>query len=255
MISVTILVKNGEAFLHEVLEPLKVFDEVIVYDTGSTDRTLEIARSFPYVKLFQGSFEGFGPTHNKISNLCKNDWILSIDADEVVTDSFLESIPTWNLDPSKVYAFPYYNFYKKKHIKWCGWHPEKRLRLYHRTHTKFSDSLVHEKVEHKNMEVVTLPYPIDHYTYSSISEMLTKMERYTSLFAEQNVGKKHSSPLIALKHAFWAFFKSYFIRWGFLGGYEGLLVSSYMAHTAFYKYLKLYELNKALKDEVSPCPN
>ena len=226
---------------------LSQFEEVVVYDTGSTDQTREIAQTFPNVKLFEGSFEGFGPTHNKASSLCSNDWILSIDADEVLSDSFKENIFKMKLDPQKVYAIPRYNYYKETHIKWCGWHPEKHLRLYNRKHTQFSSSLVHETIEHKHMEVSTFPYPIYHYTYGSLSEFLVKMERYSTLFAEQNAGKKRSSPLIALKHSMWTFVKSYFIRWGFLGGYEGLLISSYMAHTAFYKYLKLYEKNLELQ--------
>jgi glycosyltransferase involved in cell wall biosynthesis len=253
MISVTILVKNGERYLKRVLESLSIFEEVIVYDTGSTDKTKEIAQTFSNVKLFEGPFEGFGPTHNHISELCTHDWILSIDADEVISDRFKQNILQQKLDPTKVYAFPYYNFYKETHIKWCGWHPEKRLRLYNRKCTRFSDSLVHEKLLHKEMEVVLLPYPVNHYTYSSLSEFLVKMERYSTLFAEQNAGKRSSSPFIALKHSIWTFFKSYFLRWGFLGGYEGLLVSSYMAHTAFYKYLKLYEMNLLLKDQSEQC--
>jgi glycosyltransferase involved in cell wall biosynthesis len=253
MISVTILVKNGEPHLKKVLDSLSIFEEVIVFDTGSTDKTEDIAKSFSNVKFFEGPFEGFGPTHNHISSLCSSDWILSIDADEVISEEFKKNVPFCSLDPKKVYAFPYYNFYKNTHIKWCGWHPEKRLRLYNRKYTSFSDSLVHEKLLHKDMKVITLPYPVYHYTYSSLSEFLLKMERYSTLFAEQNVGKRYSSPLVALKHCFWTFFKSYFLRWGFLGGYEGLLVSSYMAHTAFYKYLKLYEMNLALKERSEPC--
>ena len=210
MISVTILVKNGERYLQRVLESLAIFEEVIVYDTGSTDKTKEIAQTFSNVQFFEGPFEGFGPTHNYISSLCSSDWILSIDADEVISEAFKKKVPIEKLDPTKVYAFPYYNFYKETHIKWCGWHPEKRLRLYHRKYTRFSDSLVHEKLLHEKMEVITLPYPVYHYTYASLSEFLVKMERYSTLFAEQNVGKRRSSPLIALKHCIWTFFKATF---------------------------------------------
>lgn len=244
MISVTILVKNGELHLQKVLSSLQNFPEVIVYDTGSTDKTLSIAKRFPNVKVFEGLFEGFGPTHNKIAELCSYDWIFSVDSDEVLSENLAQILPTLSLNPQRVYAFPRYNFYKQTHIKWCGWHPEKHLRLYHKKKTRFSESLVHEKIEAKNFTIETIPYPLYHYTYNSLSDFLVKMECYSTLFAEQNRGKKKSSPWIALKHCWWTFIKSYFIKRGFLGGYEGLLISQYMAHTAFYKYLKLYELNQ-----------
>jgi glycosyltransferase involved in cell wall biosynthesis len=244
MISVTILAKNNEKYLNEVLESLSSFDEVLVYDNGSTDATMEIARNFNNVRLVEGPFMGFGSTHNKASSLAKHDWILSIDSDEVVSKDLATEINALALDEACVYSFPRHNYYIGKFIKWCGWYPDRQYRLYNRTKTQFTNADVHEQVIVEGMKHLPLKNPIKHYSYSSVEEFLTKMQCYSNLFARQNCGKKRSSPIKAFLHGIFAFAKSYFIKRGFLGGYEGFLISAYNGHTAFYKYMKLYEANK-----------
>ncbi len=243
MISVTILVKNGQSRLGEVLNALKKFDEIILLDTGSTDQTLEIAKDFSNVAIHHAPLQGFGPTHNLAASLAKNDWILSIDDDEVVTPELAEEILSLNLNPDHLYTLPFFNFFNGKKIKWCGWYPEKHTRLYHRKKTGFTDAMVHEGVMTKNLQPITLRNPVHHHSYDSLSDFLTKMEHYSTLFAEQHRAKRKSSPLIALYHGVGGFLKSYFLKKGFMGGYEGFLISVYNGHTAFYKYLKLYHAN------------
>lgn len=246
-ISVTILTRNSQKYLHEVLNALKNFDEVVLYDTGSNDTTISIAQLFPNVTIYQKEFRGFGPTHNDASNLARNHWILSIDSDEVVTPEMANEISTLKLDENCVYSFPRNNFFNKKWIKWCGWCPDRQIRLYHRKKTCFTNAQVHEAIDATNMKIVPLHNPFIHYSYETISDFLTKMQLYSDLFAQQHKGKKKSSLWKAISHGSFAFFKSYFIKKGFLGGYEGFVISSYNAHTAFYKYLKLYETNKKFK--------
>jgi len=244
MITVTILTRNSKKYLQEVLEAAKDFDEVLIYDTGSSDNTLEIAQRFPNVRICHDTFQGFGETHNRASNAAKNDWILSIDSDEVVTPQMLKEIKALALDPECVYSFPRHNFYRKKWIRWCGWYPDRQIRLYNRTKTRFTEAKVHEAVIATNCTHVPLQGAIRHYSYESIHDFLSKMQIYSDLFAKQYKGKKTSSPLKAIMHGWAAFFKSYILKRGFLGGYEGFLISAYNGHTAFYKYLKLYEANK-----------
>lgn len=243
MISVTILAKNSERYIQEVLTALSSFDEVVLYDTGSIDETLSIAKKFPNVIIYKKKFVGFGPTHNLASGIAKNDWILSIDSDEVVTPEMVSEIKCLTLDPKSVYSFPRHNYFNGKFIKWCGWYPDRCVRLYHRKHTRFSNDQVHEGVLTDNMKIVSMRNPLKHYSYESIREFLEKMQLYSELFANQNVGKKASSPIKAIFHGFFAFFKSYIIKRGFLGGYEGFVISLYNGHTAYYKYLKLFEAN------------
>lgn len=244
MISVTILAKNSQRYIQEVLTALKSFDEVVIYDTGSTDDTLSLAEKFPNVTIYREKFIGFGPTHNLASKVAKNDWILSIDSDEVVTPEMAKEIVSVALDPKTVYSFPRHNYFNGKFIKWCGWYPDRRVRLYHRRHTKFSDDQVHEWVIVENMQYVSMKGPLKHYSYASIGEFLEKMQLYSELFAKQNVGRKSSSPIKAILHGFFAFFKSYVIKRGLLGGFEGFVISLYNGHTAYYKYLKLREVNR-----------
>ncbi len=244
MISVTILVKNGARRLKEVLSALEPFDDVVVYDSGSTDSSLEIARSFSNVRIFQKDFIGFGPTHNSAAALAKHDWILSIDADEVLSPQLVKEIKGLSLRDEAVYSLPFHNFFNGKLIKWCGWYPESHVRLYHKKRTAFTEAMVHEGVETEGLQIVPLQYPLSHYPYDTISDFLIKMERYSTLFAEQYRYRRKSSPATALLHGASAFFKSYILKRGFLGGYEGLLISAYNGHTAFYKYLKLYQANK-----------
>lgn len=243
MISVTILTKNSGKYLHEVLTALHSFDEVVIFDNGSKDDTLSIARSFSNVTLHEGSFEGFGPTHNKASSLAKNDWILSIDSDEVVTSEMAQEIHRTVLDDAKVYSFPRHNYYNGKWIRWCGWYPDRVVRLYNRTKTRFTDVQVHEGIITDGVKVVLMNAPLIHYSYASHSDFLNKMQSYSNLFAKENVGRKSSSPCKAVLHGLAAFFKAYVVKRGFMGGYEGFVISVYNGNTAFYKYLKLYEAN------------
>lgn len=250
-ITVTILTKNSQKHLNEVLEACKDFDEVLIYDTGSTDRTLEIAERFQNVRIVKGIFRGFGPTHNDASALAQNEWILSIDHDEVPTKKLCQEVFKLQFSDKNVYSIPRNNYYNGKWIKWCGWYPDRVLRLYNRNQTCFSDAQVHETILTKGMEIIQLKEPLIHYSYNSLSEFLAKMQSYSDLFAKQYAGKKHSSPFKACCHGFFAFFKSYILKRGFLGGYEGFVISTYNANTAFYKYLKLFEKNSIENASVS----
>jgi glycosyltransferase involved in cell wall biosynthesis len=243
-ISVTILTKNSQKYLSEVLSALQIFDQVLVCDTGSQDETINIARSFPNVTLYERSFIGFGPTHNVASSLAKYDWILSIDSDEIVTPELANEIQALTLSRGHIYSFPRHNEYRGKWIRWCGWHPDRQIRLYHRLDTQFSDAQVHEAVESRHLQEIPLQSPLRHYSYACTEDFLHKMQSYSTLFALQYKGKRSSSLTKALAHGFYSFFKSYILKRGFLGGQAGFEISFYNANTAFYKYLKLAEANR-----------
>ena len=252
MISVTILTKNNEKRISQVLDALSCFDQVLLFDTGSTDQTLSIAKKFPNVTIKLGTLQGFGPTHNLASELAKHDWILSIDSDEIVTKELAEEIRNLNLDPKNVYSISRKNLYNGKWIRWCGWHPDYQSKLYNKNSTRFSNAAVHESILLDGMRKVKLNAFLIHYSYESIYDFLDKMQSYSTLFAMQNKGKKDSSPVKAVFHALGTFFKCYLLKRGILGGYEGFLISAYNGHTAFYKYLKLYEANKLVSTRRCP---
>lgn len=238
MISATVLTKNAERTLEKTLESLKRFPEVIIADTGSTDRTLQIAALFPNVRIVSFPFEGFGKAHNLASSCASHDWILSIDSDEVLSPSLSDEILSCALDPGCVYFLDRHNFFQGKRIKaGGGWHPDPVLRLYHRQKTQFGSERVHEKIQTKGLRTSSFKAPLYHTPYLSIEDFLAKMQLYSTLFAEQS--DKKSSLAKALFHGFAALFKSYFLKRGFLAGKEGLIISIYNGHTAYYKYLKL----------------
>jgi len=246
MITVTVLTKDSERYLHGVLLALKPFDEVLLLDSGSTDGTLEIAEQFSNVTIHHHEFEGFGPQHNVASELAKNDWILSVDSDEVLSKELADEILSLSLEEQTVYGFSRHTYYNDKLIKWCGWYPDYIFRLYNRKVTCFSDAQVHERIVTDGLKEQLLKGSMRHYSYETTTDFLAKMQSYSTLFAKQHKGQKQSSLCKALLHGSFAFIKSYFLRLGFLGGKEGFIISVYNANTAFYKYLKLAEENRLI---------
>jgi hypothetical protein len=250
-ISATILLKGTPRRLGEVLSALKDFDEILLYDNGATQEACAICKQLPNAHIVQGPFQGFGIAHNIASSLARNDWILSIDSDEVATKELVSEIQNLTLDPRCVYSVPRHNVWNGKWIRWCGWHPDRVIRLYHRSRTQFTESLVHEAIKTDGCTEIALKSPLIHYSYDTLSDFLGKMQSYSDLFAAEHAGKKSSSPGTAVLHALGAFFKSFFLKRGFCGGYEGFLISMYQAQTAFFKYLKLYEANCS---RIRRCP-
>lgn len=241
MISATVLTKNCSKTLRKTLESLRVFSEVIVLDSGSSDETLEIAKQFSNVSIHLSPFSGFGQAHNYISKLASQDWIFSVDADEELSSELIQEILHLSLDPECVYAVQRQNFFNGKQIKCCsGWYPDIVVRLYHRKKTSFSNDLVHERILTQGLKRIYLSSPIFHRPYLEIGDFLHKMQQYTTLFAQQN-SMEETSIFHALFHSWFAFIKSYIFKRGFLGGKEGFIISMYNGHTAFYKYLKLAE--------------
>jgi glycosyltransferase involved in cell wall biosynthesis len=241
-ISVVIIVKNGAYTLQRCLESLSAFDDVILYNNGSTDETALIAASYPNIRLFEGEFIGFGPTKNAAAEYAKHDWILSLDADEVLNESIVEEIRGLALDPKIVYTLLRKNFYKTTEIAHC-WGADEIVRLYNRKITRYSDKHVHEHILSEGLNIEKLRNSFSHFPYQSISEFVIKADRYSTLFATDNVGKKTSSPAKAFFNGLYSFFRTYVLKRGFLDGYAGLIIAfSHMA-TNFYKYIKLYEMN------------
>ena len=245
-ISATILTKNSAAHLAETLGALAWCDEVVIFDTGSTDDTLAIARRAVNVVVHQlsGPFPGFGRAHQHAVALARHDWILSIDSDEVVSAELAREITNLKLDPHVVYTVPFHNYFNGRLITSCGWFPDRHERLFNRTVTNFCSSAVHERVQPKDLTVELLQGAVRHYSYDSSDDFLRKMRAYSQLFAQQNVGRKSGGPVKAVSRSVWAFIKSYFFERGIFDGAEGLIISAYKAQTVFWKYTLLHEANR-----------
>jgi glycosyltransferase involved in cell wall biosynthesis len=245
MITVCILTKNAAATLKATLDSVRSFPEVLILDNGSTDETPSIAENYPNVRFLTSPFIGFGPLRNKVAQIASRDWILFLDSDEILSPLLAQEIHHLSLNEKTAYVFPRHNYYNGKRIRGCGWDPEFIARLYHRAHARYSDAQVHESLIANRF--IKLQFPLLHTPYRTTADFLSKMQHYSTLFAEQYQGKRSSSFLKALVHSFYAFIRSYFLKRGLFCGAEGFTISLYNANTTFYKYMKLAELNKIKK--------
>ncbi len=242
-IAVVLITRNAERVLKKCLASLARFEEVIIYDNGSDDRTLEIAAEFANVKVFEGEFLGFGKTKKHASTLSQSAWVFSLDADETVSEELAEELLTMQLDENVCYMVRRDNYYRNKHIKCCGWYPEYITRLYNRSRTNFSDAAVHETVVVKGMAEQKLKAPINHYSFHSVADFLVKIQNYSEIYANDMQGKKQVSLFTAVSRGLVAFVKSYFFRKGWCSGFEGFVIAFFHALGTTVKYLKLYEKN------------
>ena len=162
-------------------------------------------------------------------------------------DILLNILQTKELDEKTVYQLHFKAYYKDIQVKYCGWNNQKIKRMYNKKITSYNTNDVHEDIISDTLHVELLDGYVEHYSYHSISQFIIKADHYSTLFATNNVGKKSSSPLKAILNAQYSFIKTYFFKKGFLDGYVGLIIACSHMVTNFYKYIKLYELNKELK--------
>ncbi len=244
MISVCILSKNCSQTLQATLDSVKSFPEIILLDNGSTDETLVIAARYSNVKIHCSPFIGFGPLRDRAADLASHDWILALDSDETLSNPLLQELAALPLnDPHTAYSLPRHNYYNGKRIRGCGWGNDQVPRLYHRKTTHFGLAQVHESLQLQGCSLVRLRSPLLHIPMRTTEDFLSKMQHYSTLFAQQHAGRRKSSFSRALGHSFFAFMKSYILQRGFLDGKEGFSISLYNANTTFYKYIKLYTNN------------
>jgi len=245
-ISAVIITKNEESNIQRCLQSLSWVEDIIVYDSGSTDQTLIIAKKLG-ARVFEGEWQGYGPTKIVASGLAKYDWILSIDADEEVSPQLraeLQSrLQTNNLNPETGYLVPRLSYYLKKWIRHGGWYPDYQLRLFHRKYSMWNKNTIHEKVESKHQE--KLLNNLNHYVFKSISQQVLTNDRYSTLQAQKMLeqGKKFSFFHMLTKPSV-KFFECYILKLGFLDGWPGYVIARNAAHSVFMKWNKLREVDQ-----------
>ena len=244
-ISVTILTYNSSLYLNECLDALRDFNEIIILDNGSSDDTITIAKNFSNVKIYESEFIGFGPLKNLAISYASNEWIFSVDSDEIVSAKLIDEIKNLKLQNNYIYSILRDNYYNGRLIQACGWQNDFVLRIFNKVSTTFNEKLVHESlIKNEHTAIIKLDNKMKHYTFNNASQLLDKLQHYSTLWAKERKGTYTSSPLKALLRAAFSFFKNYFLHRGFLYGYEGFLISFSNANGVFYKYIKLYEINK-----------
>jgi glycosyltransferase involved in cell wall biosynthesis len=240
-ISVIVITKDEEKNISACLKSVEWVDELIVVDSESTDRTVEISRQFTD-KVFIRKWEGYVPQKRYALNLTSNEWVLSLDADERITPELKDEILKISPDNFSGFKIRRKNFLLKKEITSCGWEKDYQLRLLKKDKTSFSDRLVHEKFL-VDGDVATLNNPMHHYTFSSFSDYLNKINYYTSLKAQELFRKKKRiGGWTIFSHTVSAFFAFFIFRKGFKDGVYGLIISMLHSVSTMMNYIKLWEL-------------
>lgn len=242
-ISAIIIVYNEEKNIQRCLESLNWADEIVVVDSFSQDRTKEIASSFT-TKIFDLEWQGFGKQKEFARTKASYKWVLSIDADEVVSEKLRDEIK--NIlskdDASDGYYIPRLSNFLGRWIRHSGWYPDRVLRLFKKDKARFDESPVHEKLI-LDGKAGFLKDDILHYTDPDISHYLSKMDRYTTLSAEKLAAEGKSVTLFDLLFRPMAIFvKMYLFKAGFLDGWQGFVLACFSSFHVFTKYAKLWHL-------------
>ena len=224
-----ILTFNSQKYLLDVLKSCAFADEVIIVDSGSSDNTVSIARTFKNTKIVLQEWLGFGKQKQFGVDLCTNDWVFVLDSDEIITDELKDEITA--LDAvHKGYFVARLNYFFGKPIKRCGLYPDRNLRFFNKKFAMFSDDAVHERVVTRE-STANLKHHMLHYAYENIEEFITKQNKYSSLNHKENKTK-------ALFNPFWTFMKIYLFKLGFLDGWRGYVIAKLYAQYTFWKYIK-----------------
>lgn len=243
-ISAVIITKNEESNIERCLKSLNWVDEIIVVDSGSTDSTIEICKKYN-CNIIQSEWLGYGKTKQLAVNSASNNWILSIDSDEQVSEKSVSVIRTVLEDPQHyAYKVQIKSFYLGRMIKHSGWGNEFKLRLFNKEHGNYNSSVIHESVVIAG-DKPNIAVEFFHYTYPSLEKNMEKLDKYSSLQAKELFEKGKNYPLILIPiFVLNKIIGMYFLKFGFLDGKEGFILSIMSGFGVFLKYAKLWKLNK-----------
>jgi glycosyltransferase involved in cell wall biosynthesis len=238
-ITATIITLNEERNIARAIESLRCCDEILILDSGSVDRTVELAQNLG-TRVFEAGWRGFAGQKNWAAEQAANDWILSLDADEALSEALEAEI--WNLKKSgpqyDAYTMPRLANYLGAWIYHSGWYPDRKIRLYDRRKATWVGDFVHESVV-CHSRVGHLESNILHFTCESLAEHVKTMDHYTTLAAQELAARQIKVPLTRLIFdPGWTFLKTYFVQLGFLDGLEGLIIAHMAAFYTFLKYAK-----------------
>lgn len=246
-LSAIVITRNEAANIGPCLEALAFAGELIVVDNASTDATADIARAAGARVHHTPDWPGFGPQKNRALALATRPWVLSIDADERVTpelrDEILAVVRSHRPGPD-AWDMPRRSSYCGQYMAHSGWYPDRVLRLFRRERARFSDDLVHERVIAEG-PVGHLRADLLHQSIPNLESALDKMNRYSTAGAlRMRAQGKRTSFAGAFGHGLWAFLRTYVLQRGFLDGRLGLVLALTAAEGTFYRYLKLWLLQR-----------
>lgn len=246
-VSVFLITFNEENIIEKCLQKLHWADEIVVIDSGSTDNTVTICEKYK-AKVIYHKFENFGLQKQFALNQTSNNWVLSLDADEVLSEKLIEEIKTLNFSIANAFMIPRTHVFLNKIFKYGAESKRPILRLFNKQHGNFTEAKVHEVIQVEG-NISVLKNEMLHYTVFDISTAINKQIKYALLSGEL-LFEKNKKPSI-LKTIFkfkFDFIRYYFLQRNFLNGYQGFVWSMFSAFCGFLKYAKLYDLhqNKSL---------
>lgn len=242
-LSIIMITKNSADTVEKCLQSIQWADEIIILDSGSTDKTIELCEKVTSA-VYKTDWPGFGIQKNRALAKATGDWVLSIDSDEWISDELHKEIIQTLQHPShSVYQIPRRNQYCGQWMRHGDVGKDAVIRLFKRGTAHFNDNIVHESIETKET-IGKLRSPLMHRAYQSIEELLSRMNKYSSLSAEIRFKKgKKTNLLRAILAARWTFIRAYFFRLGFLDGKMGYIVATAAAQSSYYRHVKLMLLH------------
>ncbi len=242
-ISIVLITLNEESNIRRCLKSVQWADEIVVYDSGSTDATVQIARNMGATVLV-GPWLGFGPTKGKAAGLAKNDWILSLDADEEISTSLAAEIQALPFQADVVYKLPRLSYFLQRWIHHGGWYPDYQGRLFNKLKYNWNHDLVHEKIE--ATQYVNLTNHLNHYVFRNIEHLVAANNKYSTLLAKKMVASgRRFNYFHFLTKPLVKFLECYFLKIGFLDGWAGFVIARGAAYSVFLKWAKLKEMETA----------
>lgn len=241
-LSVIITTFNEEVNVAECIESVLWADEILLVDSLSTDRTVELARQFP-IRILEREYYGSAAQKNWALDRVENDWVLILDADERVTPKLACEILQMLIDGPRHngYSIRRQNIVLGKVIEHSGWSTDKVVRFFHREHGRYPNRRVHADLSIDGT-VPVLKHHLVHYTFLSFSQYLQKFLNYAEWGAAQGFreGRRVGVLEIAGRPA-WRFFRTYILQLGILDGLHGLVICGLQAFGSFLKYARLWE--------------
>lgn len=247
-LSISIITLNGEPLVRRCIESVLWADEIIVVDSGSTDRTCAICTELGAKVTQTVDFPGYGPQKNRALDRTTGDWILVLDHDEWVTPQLRAEVESVLRNPGDIAAFslPRLSNFCGREMRHSGWWPDRVIRLFRKGTARHSEDTIHERLVVEG-KVGKLRHPLRHDPMPTLEHVLHKINGYSSAGAKANFANgKRASLGKAVFHGTWTFFRTYILRAGFLDGREGFMLSVSNAEGTYYRYLKLMMLGRRL---------
>jgi glycosyltransferase involved in cell wall biosynthesis len=245
-LSVVVITRNEELNIEACLRSVDFADEIILVDNASSDQTVNLARQCGAKVVVTHDWPGFGPQKGRALALATGDWVLSLDADERVTPELRQEILSImaQTEAADCYSIPRSSWFCGQFMQHSGWAPDYVDRFFKAGTARFSSDLVHEKLLH-DKPAQRLMSPLLHFSFRNFSDVLTKIDRYSTASAEFAFANgRRATVFSAIGHGVWTFIRTYVFKAGFLDGNHGLALAISNAEGSYYRYVKLWQMTQ-----------